>query len=96
MKRLLSFTFLLFFSFYSMYAVQQEDITIKELESTVKDKANELAIDDKASLIQNKAIVKRKRHVRSARQIQGIFGHAIKRASHRELIDKRKRIAGNY
>jgi len=97
MKRLLSFTLLFCFGFFSMHAVQQkEDTTVIKVESSVKTKAIEETVADKSCSFKNKVIVIRKQHAKSARQIQGVLGHAIKRVSHRALIDKRKRIAGNY
>ena len=96
MKRLLPFTFLFCFGFFTIHAVQKEDNTKKELESTVNVKAIEETVAEKPGSANSNAIANRKQHAKSAQQIQGVLGHAIKRMNHRALIDKRKRIAGNY
>lgn len=59
------------------------------------EKVKEKTIDN--SRTSKKTIVTARRaSSKSTRQFNGMIGHAIKKVSHRELIDRRKRIAGNY
>ncbi len=91
MKRLLPFTLFCCFCISSMHAVQEQNINNRTLEKTeVKEPTIKKPRTSKAIVLVTKKV-----QAITLRKMHGAFGHAIKKISHREIIDKHKRIASN-
>jgi len=95
MKPLLPFTLFCCFCLSSMYAVQEQDtsVTTKNLKIDkviVKEATIKTARSSKHSVLTPKIT-----QPKALRKLHGVIGHSIIRIRHREIIDRRKRIAGN-
>jgi len=95
MKRLLPFTLFCCFSISCMYAVQEQNASVTTNDQIIKKVSIKEATIEKSSSTKYKVAATKKAQSKTLRRLNGVIGHTIKKFSHREMIDRRKRIAGN-